>query len=177
MHELGILPCKRIVALSTIRREPGLHVIRVTRPLVVIEVATRTVGRKRTQPALVACRTIDLAVAPLQREGRGVIEGHTLPRRGIVALHTVRREARLHVIGVVGPLVIGQVATRAVRRQRTQPALMARRAVQPAVALREREGGRVHEIRVLPGDRVVALGAVGRETRQNMIRLRRLLVI
>ena len=127
--------------------------------------------RIRTSQAEVTIRVTLVAlerdVCARQREPRrGVIKGRVVPRSGVVTLLARRREARGHVIRIGRAVEILYVTRRAiggrVRKLSVDVALGAR---DRSMRSRQRELGKgvVIESRRIPGARVVASLAGGRE--------------
>ena len=110
-----------------------------------------------------------------------MIEGRTVPTRGAMALLAGLGESRLHVVGILRPLEIFQVAADAVRigfRQVVIVVDVALGALHRRVRAGQRESrGRVIERGVIPRGRVVALGAILRESRVHVVGIGRALEI
>ena len=127
-----------------------------------------------------ASRTRDRRVLAGQRElGRIVIEGGAQPLRGVVAGLAGLGKARRDVVRRCRLLIIRQVAGYAGRRQRRVLAVgMASRAGDRRVLAGQRELGRVViKNRAEPLGRAVARLAGLRETRGDVVRSCRLLII
>ena len=103
------------MALIAALREIRCHVVRVSRSLVVLQVAAHTGIRGQVVVIVdVAIRALPRrdGVHPSQREiRRVVIERSVRPRRGVVALGASLREACGRVIRIVGALIVLQVAS------------------------------------------------------------------
>ncbi len=180
-----VRPQDRVVALLAGLGETGLHVVRIVRSLIVLQVTTHTCSRG---DAVVA---VDVAAGALQRRhgmratqseacGR-MVEDRIGPQNCVVALLASLGEAGSHVVGVRSPLEIFQVATHA--RRRSEVVIV----VDVAIGALSR-GHRVHsgqgkagagvvEGRSEPRRSVVALLAGLREIRRHVVRIRRPLVI
>ena len=92
------------MALGASLRESRTHVVRVGRPLEVLQVATDASGICAGQVVVaidVALRTLHARVSAGQGEScRGVIKGCVVPRSGGVALLAACREPRLYVVRI-----------------------------------------------------------------------------
>jgi len=178
-------PRRRVMALLAGLREAGLHMVRSSCALEILQV-TAHASRIRAGQVVIAIhvtlRALHAAVCSRQREaGCRMIERGACPGGGAVALLTGLRKSGLYVIWVRRALEVLQVAadTGCVRAGQIVIAIhVALRALHTAVSARQGEPrGRVIEVRPRPGGGVVALLAGLRKTRLHMVRLRRALEI
>ena len=136
------------------------------REVVVVIHMTRRAGQRR--------------VCAGQREaGRRVVEGGVSPVGCAVASAAIRREPKLLVVGVVGVVVVG-LMTRYARGYGDVVVVIhvALRARQAGMRAGQREAGLgVVEGRIGPAGGVVATGAVGREPKLLVVRVRRVVVV
>ena len=183
--ERRVPPRRGGVALLTRLREVRLHVIRIGRSLEIRLVAADA-GCVRAGQVVIAIHVtlcaLERRMRAGQRESRGrVIEGRITPRRRVVALLACRREVRLYVIRIRRSVEIRLVAADACGVGTGQVVIVvhvALRASHGRVSARQRETGRrVIERRVIPRRSVVALLAGLRESRTDVIRIRRSLEI
>jgi len=118
--ERAIHPVDRVMALLTGRREIGGDVIHGRRRVVVVLLVTTHTGGDRDVVVVidVAIRTLPRRIgvhAGQRKSGLRVIEACRRPTAGGVADLAGLRDALLHVIGVGGAGVVGQVARYASR--------------------------------------------------------------
>ena len=160
--------------------EACLHVIGVSRPLEILQVAgdTRRVRARQVVVVVhVTLRTLHGCMRAGQREAGGrVVEGRPIPGRRVVALLAGLGEPRLYVIGIRGALEVLQVATGAGGIRAGQVVVIVHvtlHALHRCMRARQGEtGGRMVEGRPIPGRRVVALLAGLGEPRLYVIGIR-----
>ena len=179
------------VALIARRRESGLHVIRIGRPVVIRLMALHTspaakaVSSARAERRVVALCALQRRVGAGQREARrSVVEDSAQPIGGAVALFAGLREPGLHVIRIGRALEIGQMALharsagKAVGATRTEGRVVALRALQRGVRPGKRKSSSVViETGTVPVRGAMALFAGLREPGLHVIRIGRALVI
>ncbi len=127
-----------------------------------------------------ACRALNRGVRSGQGESRSaVIECRTLPGGRVVARLTRGRETCCRVIRIVGVVVVGLMTRHAGSRQiRELPARVACCALNRGVRPGQREAGAaVVKGRILPGGRIVARLARGRESGCLVIRIVGIVVV
>lgn len=106
-----------------------------------------------------------------------MIKRSTLPRSRGMALRAICREVCGLVIWIGNALVLIEMATRAIRRNRTNFAFVTLRAFESTMSQGQREGRRMIKRRARPRNRAVALRAFGRELGLDVVRIVRTLVI
>ncbi len=181
MVEARRLPCTGVVTHLAGLREPSRHVIRIGRTLEIFQVA-RHAGRARQAVVVVHVAIGTLSRGNRMRPGQckvdqRVIERCRLPCDRRVALRTIRRKVRGHVVRIRGALEILQVAANAGRARQvvvvvdvTVDAL----ARWHCVSTVKRKSNRVVvEGRVQPAIRSMAIRACCREPGLRVIRIRR----
>ena len=95
------MPGRLVVTGRAVRREPGVHVVRVRGRVVVGEVTGITVGRCSSEPIAVALQTVHVRVRAGERERRGVmIEGGVVLGTLIAAHRAVRGEPGSHMVRI-----------------------------------------------------------------------------
>ena len=93
--ERGVVPGTLIVAHRAVRREPGSHMVRIGRAVVVRQVTGIAVRGRSSVTVRVALQARHVRVRARQREARAVVvEGARLPSGFIVTGRTIQREAR-----------------------------------------------------------------------------------
>ena len=107
-----VRPGRSRVAGITGLREAGLGVIRVSRALVVLQMAGRArAAGQGVVPIDVALCARQAGVCSCKSESRtGVVEGSISPGRGAMAALAGLGDCGLHVIGVGRPLIVPQMA-------------------------------------------------------------------
>ena len=175
MVEGAGLPRCFIMALSTIHREAGRHVVRIGGAVVVRQVARIARGRCARVAVRVALQAVHVRVRSRQREARRVvIEGRRLPGALVVARRAVRAEPGTGMVRIGRRVVIRQVARVAVRRRARVPVAVALQAVH--VRVRSLQGEArvvVIERGVVPRTLIMAQRAVRGEARRHVVRVRR----
>ena len=114
-----VIPRGRRVTLLTGLRESGLHVVRISRAVEILDVARSAVGRGIHELAIdMALGAGHVGVRSRQRKLRegSVIEGCRIPCARVVAGLAGRREPRLRVRRIVGLVEVRHVAADARRR-------------------------------------------------------------
>ena len=166
------------MALRASLRESRTHVVRVGRPLEILQVATDASGICGGQVVIavhVALQALHRRMCPTQREaGSGVVKGRIVPRRRAVALLARLRESRLHVVWVGRAVEILHMARGAIGgRAHKLPVDVALRAGNGRVCARQLELRKhvVVERRRIPRAAVVAGLASRRESRLRMRRI------
>src|SRR5690606_27801910 len=143
------------------------------------QVAGLACGRRVLVAVRVALVAVHVLVRAVQGPARrGVIEAARRPAVGRVALRAVRRELRLLVVRLRRAVVIREVAGITAGGRAREPVGVALHAVHAGVLAREREvGDVVIEGSVVPGTFVMALCAIRREARRDVIGIRRAVVV
>lgn len=171
--EGGVAPCGLIVAHGAVRAEARGRVVGVRGAVVIRHVAGAACGWCAGISIGVAFDASRGHVRTVQGEVRDVmVEGCRPSGAGGMAARTVGREAGGNVVRVRRPVVLRQVATRALRGGIREIARgVATRAVLDVVAAGEGEEIMVRERRSPTGaQRIMALDAIGREARAGMVR-------
>jgi len=166
------------VARITCLRESYLHVVRVRRPLKILQMARNTSGD--SDLVIVRYVAVDALarrhrVRTRQHEASGrMIKRCAGPSSSVVTLLACLREAALNVVRIRGPLEIFQVARNA---SRNGDVVVVRYVAIDALARRygvgsrqRKAGGRVIERRSGPRSRAVTLLTSLREASLNMVR-------
>jgi hypothetical protein len=183
-RRLAVIKCRRLprrrrMAGLARRWEPSGNVVRVRCPLEVLQVAADAISwfsRKLPVEVTAAARHGDVCSSQRKAGDHVVVETRGgSPGAGVMACLTGLREHSLRVVGIGGALKILQVARSTVRVRQfvvaVDVAAQARRGCVRARQWEPREG--VIELRIEPGIHDVALPARCRETRCNVIRVRR----
>lgn len=175
--ELRTRPRRRRMAQPTVSREVGCAVIGIGSVVEVIEMATDAIRRYSGKlPAHMALRAGNSDVCAGQRElCQIVVELRALPVGRCVTAIALRCEVEAPVIGIGRLRIVGEVATRAIRRSaRETPVDMAGRAVDADVRTRQPKlRCVVIEGRTLPVRGSVTPAAVAREPCGHVIGLGR----
>jgi len=162
-------PTRGAVADGAILRETRCRVVGIRGFLIIRQVTGSAVARRAGVTAVgVALRARHGRMSPRQgKAGKSVvIESRSAPTAGAVADGTIRREASLHVIGILGGVVFLGVAADTVRASPLEVSItVAGRAVQLCVHPGEREARELRMIkrRAQPTVHGVALFARDRE--------------
>lgn len=161
--------------------DAGGEMVRIVCALVVLEVAGHASGGREIKiSADVALITLQLGMAAGERESnRVVIEVRRLPGAGGMALLASLGKAEGDMVGIAGFLKIWQVATDACRRGTL---ILSARVTSSAIQGRMHSGKseasypQVVEFRAQPGINSVALLALHRQIRGNVVGSSRLFV-
>ncbi len=138
-------PARFRVAIRTGRRELVRHVVRIRRPVVIVQVAARTGVRGVGVVAVVAGGTVvrDCRMCPVQYPEVVVDrEGRRLPTRcRRVAACTVGGYSEQHMIGIGRLVIVYRMTGIAIRWRAAVSACMAVQAVRSDMRARQRKGG------------------------------------
>lgn len=174
-------PGRRAVADLALLWESCCHVVRIGRPLEILQVTTHTSGVADVVIAVqVALRALHLGVSPSQRKCRlRMIERRRHPGHRGMAKVALLGHASRNVVRIGRPLVILQVARDArCARQVEVPVGVALIALQLRVSTRQRESHRIMiEVRRLPGRGGMALLAGLRDAQRDVVGIARSLVV
>ena len=155
-------------------RHVRLDVIRIGRPLKILQVATDTSGVRQVEIVIgVALRTLQAGMCAGEwKPNQVVVKCRRLPGRSGVASLTGLWQAECHVIGIRGALIVLQVTPHTCRGRSLKPSAdVTVGARQSGVHASQREPGvfQVIETGAVPGVHVVvALFAGGREPGGNV---------
>jgi len=122
------------MAFGAVGRELRGRVIRISRAIVFVTMATRAVCRQRSDAARMAYSTIEILMPARQRECIGMRERRVLPILDRVALRTFGREVGRRVVRLGNRVVIVAMTTHAIGGNRSRPAFVTLRTIETAVA-------------------------------------------
>lgn len=114
----GVSPGGGVMAIGAGSRYPGLLVIGIVGPLIILQVTGDAIGVAQVVVAVhVTLRTLQLGVRPGEREpDQAMVEGRRLPGGRGVAVLAGLRQAQGDVVRILGVLKILEVAAGTIRR-------------------------------------------------------------
>ncbi len=174
-------PGRRAVTYVALLWQSSRHVIGIGGSLEILKVAIHASRAREVVVSVgVALRALHIGVGAGERPSGGrMIESRASPGDRAVANLALLRESRRSVTGIVGPLVVLQVARNTCRIGQVKvPIRVTLLALQLRVASGQRETYRVViEVRRLPSRRAVALLAVLWQPERQVVRIARFLVV